>query len=174
MDLNEDNTDSKSESATLQNRNGDESVMILEEPETSIITIEDSISEPLDITGDLLATEGDEYQAESNAAEVTLTCEYQVIDEFGTFGSQSSSNLEEHEVNGNSEVSMKFKMKFDLLIIHLVYRTKLQSFWRQLYPIWMLHQFHNKNQKAPQDCSSTLNFTIVERILLFKKSSSAL
>lgn len=152
MDLNQDNTDSKSEPATLQNGNGDESVMILEEPESSIITIEDSISEPLDLTAELPATEKDENQAESNDAEVTVSCEFQVIDEVGTFGSQTSSNLQEHEVNGNSEVSKSLNKQIDLIIIHLVYRTKLQNFWRQLYPIWMLHQFHSPNQKAHRDC----------------------
>lgn len=120
MDLNEDNTELKSEPAIPQNGNGDESVMILEETEMSIITIEDSISEPQDEVEELPATEKVEDQAESNDIERTFTGEFQVIDEVGTFGSQASSNLEEHQVNGDSEVSRDVKKQIDLLIIHLV------------------------------------------------------
>lgn len=105
MNLNDDNPDVRNEPTAQQNGNNDESVIIMEN-DISTITIDDSIVETED--GELTETVNGKPDAEPGPAELTLS-EFQVIDEVGHCGSQSSSNLEEEaEVNGVAEVSTKF------------------------------------------------------------------
>lgn len=105
MNLNGDNPDVRNEPTALQNGNNDESVIIMDN-DISTITIDDSMVETED--GELTETVNEKPDVEPGHAELTLS-EFQVIDEVGHCGSQSSSNLEEEaEVNGAGEVSTEF------------------------------------------------------------------
>lgn len=129
MNLNEDNPDVRNEPTALRNGNNDESVIIMENDITTI-TIDDSIVETED--GELTETANGKPDEEPGLAEATLS-EFQVIDEVGHCGSQSSSNLEEEaEVNGALEVSSNFQQRYMLTFIC---RTRTTSFWRQQSPI---------------------------------------